>query len=84
MQLVGRRSEVAGMDQFLGLLPEEPAALVLEGDRGIGKTAVWRAAVDGARGRSYQYENDDEPPCPADGGPRASRPSSPHLRRHPT
>jgi DNA-binding CsgD family transcriptional regulator len=54
VQLVGRRSEMAGVDQFLGLLAEGPAALVLEGDPGIGKTTVWRAAVDGARGRSYR------------------------------
>jgi DNA-binding CsgD family transcriptional regulator len=54
VQLVGRRSEMAGVDQFLGLLPEGPAALVLEGDPGIGKTTIWRAAVDGARGRFYR------------------------------
>ncbi|HXH97753.1 MAG TPA: ATP-binding protein, partial [Gaiellaceae bacterium] len=41
------------MDRFLDVLSERPCALVLEGDAGIGKTTVWRAAVDRARGRSY-------------------------------
>ena len=54
MQLAGRRSEMAGVDRFLELLPDGPAALVLEGDPGIGKTTVWRAAVDAARSRSYR------------------------------
>jgi hypothetical protein len=54
VQLAGRRSEMAGVDRFLELLPDGPAALVLEGDPGIGKTTVWRAAVDAARSRSYR------------------------------
>jgi DNA-binding CsgD family transcriptional regulator len=54
VQLVGRERERAGLDRFLDLLPEGPAALVLEGDPGIGKTAVWRTAVDAARSRLYR------------------------------
>ena len=54
MQLVGRERERAELDRFLDLLPEGPAALVLEGDPGIGKTAVWRTAVDAARSRLYR------------------------------
>ena len=54
MQLVGRQWEMAGVDRFLDLLPSGPAALVLEGESGIGKTAIWRAAVDEARLRSYR------------------------------
>jgi DNA-binding NarL/FixJ family response regulator len=45
---------MAGVDRFLELLPGGPAALVLEGDPGIGKTSVWRAAIDAARRRSYR------------------------------
>jgi DNA-binding CsgD family transcriptional regulator len=45
---------MAGVDRFLGLLPAGPAALVLEGEPGIGKTTVWRAAVEAAHGRSYR------------------------------
>jgi DNA-binding CsgD family transcriptional regulator len=54
VQLAGRRSEMAGVDRVLELLSDGPAALVLEGDPGIGKTTVWRAAVDAARSRSYR------------------------------
>ncbi len=54
MQLVGRQWEIAGVDRFLDLVPRGPAALVLEGEAGIGKTTVWRAALDAARSRSYR------------------------------
>jgi hypothetical protein len=37
------------VDRFVDLLPGGLAALVLEGEPGIGKTTVWRAAVDAAR-----------------------------------
>jgi DNA-binding CsgD family transcriptional regulator len=54
VQLVGRQREVAAVDHFLDLVGVGPAALVLEGEAGIGKTAVWRAAVNAARGRLYR------------------------------
>jgi DNA-binding CsgD family transcriptional regulator len=53
VEVVGRRSEQSRVDRFLDMLSKRPCALVLEGDAGIGKTTVWRAAVDRARGRSY-------------------------------
>jgi DNA-binding CsgD family transcriptional regulator len=54
VQLVGRQWEIGRVDRFLDLLSAGPAALALEGDPGIGKTTVWRAAVDAARRRSYR------------------------------
>jgi DNA-binding CsgD family transcriptional regulator len=54
VEVVGRQREQDTVDRFLDLLPEHPAALVLEGEPGIGKTTVWRAAVDAARRRSYR------------------------------
>src|SRR5262245_29124385 len=45
---------MAAVDRFLDLLGEGPAALVLEGEPGIGKTTVWRAAVEAAKSRSYR------------------------------
>ncbi|HET6642938.1 MAG TPA: AAA family ATPase [Gaiellaceae bacterium] len=54
MEVIGRHREMAGMDRFLNLVAGGPAALVLEGDPGIGKTTVWRAAVEAARSRSYR------------------------------
>jgi DNA-binding CsgD family transcriptional regulator len=54
VNVIGRRREKDRVDRFLDLLSGGPAALVLEGDSGIGKTTVWRAAVDEARRRSYR------------------------------
>jgi hypothetical protein len=45
---------MAGVDRFLDLLTEGPSALVLEGEPGIGKTTVWRTALEAARRRSYR------------------------------
>jgi DNA-binding CsgD family transcriptional regulator len=54
VEVIGRQRERDTVDRFLDLLPEGPAALVLEGEPGIGKTTVWRAAVEAAHGRSYR------------------------------
>lgn len=54
MELIGRQWEQAGVDRFLDRLAAGPAALVLEGEPGIGKTTVWRAALDTARRRDYR------------------------------
>jgi predicted ATPase len=52
VEVVGRQREQERVDDFLDMLSEGPAALVMEGDPGIGKTALWRAGVDAARRRS--------------------------------
>ena len=54
MELIGRQWELAAADRFLDAISTGPAAMVLEGEPGIGKTAVWRAAVETARSRSYR------------------------------
>jgi DNA-binding CsgD family transcriptional regulator len=54
VEVIGRQGEQERVDEFLDMLLEGPAALVLEGDSGIGKTTLWRAAVDAARRRSYR------------------------------
>jgi DNA-binding CsgD family transcriptional regulator len=43
--LVGRDGEVARVEAFAGALSQGPAALVVRGEPGIGKTALWRHAV---------------------------------------
>jgi predicted ATPase len=46
---------MAEADRFLdGVADGPPAALVLGGEPGIGKTTVWRAIVDSAQRRSYR------------------------------
>ena len=51
-EIVGRDAELAAVARFLDAEP--PCALVLEGEAGIGKTTIWRAAVDEARGRGVR------------------------------
>jgi DNA-binding CsgD family transcriptional regulator len=53
VEVIGRDDEVAAVETFLGSLRYGPAGLVLEGEAGIGKTTVWRAAVEAARDRAY-------------------------------
>ena len=49
--VVGREEELAVSRAFVAGLQEGPRGLLLEGEAGIGKTAVWRAAIDEARAR---------------------------------
>ena len=44
-QIVGRDAELAAVERFLAALSDEPAALVVEGEAGIGKTTVWLEAI---------------------------------------
>jgi DNA-binding CsgD family transcriptional regulator len=50
--VVGRQEELADLERFLAAGSGLPAALVLEGEPGIGKTTLWRSAV-AAAARSY-------------------------------
>jgi DNA-binding CsgD family transcriptional regulator len=52
--LVGREPELARVDEFLTGATAAPAALVLEGEAGIGKTRVWEEGVRRAGGRRYE------------------------------
>ena len=60
--LIGRESEHAATQGFLAA-PDGPAALVLEGPAGIGKSAIWLAAVQAARdaGRTVRTCRCSEP-----------------------
>ncbi len=47
--LVGREHELARVGAFVGALPHGARALILRGEAGIGKTALWRHAVERCR-----------------------------------
>jgi DNA-binding CsgD family transcriptional regulator len=50
-EVVGRTSELEMLPRFLDAITESPAALVLEGEAGIGKTTLWLSGVRLARER---------------------------------
>lgn len=52
-ELIGRDAELATLGAFIQAIPAGPAVLILEGEPGIGKTALWAATLAAAR-RSHQ------------------------------
>ncbi|MCA1481061.1 AAA family ATPase, partial [Bradyrhizobium sp. NBAIM08] len=53
--IVGREDEVGALCAFFdGEAASGSAALALEGEAGIGKSTLWRAAVEEARGRGLR------------------------------
>ena len=49
LPIVGREHELALVEAFTAAVAAGPASLVLDGPAGIGKTAIWGAAVNAAR-----------------------------------
>jgi predicted ATPase len=47
-QLVGREAELAALERFIASLASGPAAFLICGSAGIGKTSIWRAAASQA------------------------------------
>jgi predicted ATPase len=52
--VVGREAELAAVDAALEAARSSLAALVLEGEPGIGKTTVWREGLARAAGRGFR------------------------------
>jgi DNA-binding CsgD family transcriptional regulator len=52
--ITGRPSELEAVHRLLDAVHDGPAALVLQGDAGIGKTTIWRAAVVEAADRGFR------------------------------
>src|SRR4051794_33286947 len=50
-RLSGRESELRSLEGFLERKAGAPSALVLSGEAGIGKTELWEACFERARGR---------------------------------
>ena len=50
-EIVGREAELASLNTFIGEMEGGTAALVLEGEAGVGKSTLWGAAVEHARER---------------------------------
>ena len=54
LQIVGRDEELAALHRFVARRADGPAALVLSGEAGIGKSTLWRAGVEAARQRGLR------------------------------
>ena len=50
-EIIGRDEELASIGAFLDRVQEGPAALVLSGEAGIGKTSLWEAGAEVAEHR---------------------------------
>jgi DNA-binding CsgD family transcriptional regulator len=54
VEIVGREEELGVLSSFLDRAAAGPAALVLEGEAGIGKSTLWLAGVEAARERGLR------------------------------
>ena len=52
--VVSRHAEARAVADFLASASTEPSALVVEGEAGIGKTTLWLAGVEQARGLGFR------------------------------
>jgi DNA-binding CsgD family transcriptional regulator len=53
-EVVGREQELAAIAAFLDAPPDGPAAFLVEGEAGIGKSTLWLATIQAARFRGRQ------------------------------
>ena len=53
IEIVGREAELASLKAFIGDAGVGPAALVLEGEAGIGKSTLWVAGVEHALAQGF-------------------------------
>ncbi len=51
---MGREEELAALRRFLGRPQDLPAALVVQGEAGCGKTTVFDAGIRAARGARFR------------------------------
>src|SRR3954447_956734 len=54
VEIIGRREELLAFDRFLEAVPAGEQAMLLEGDAGIGKTALWQEGNRLARERGFR------------------------------
>lgn len=54
MPLIGRHAQLAVVDEFLDPAHPGVRALIVEGEAGIGKTVLWREAIERARRSGYR------------------------------
>jgi DNA-binding CsgD family transcriptional regulator/tetratricopeptide (TPR) repeat protein len=53
-RVIGRDRELAAADSFLDTVASGTAALLIESEAGMGRTTLWEAVLEAARGRRYR------------------------------
>src|SRR5206468_2468537 len=53
-EVIGREAELSVLGAFLDDVRGGPAALLLDGEAGVGKTTLWKEGLEAARQRSYR------------------------------
>jgi DNA-binding CsgD family transcriptional regulator len=53
-QIFGRDAELQGVSAFLDVIPHGPHTLLLEGEAGVGKTTIWRWALERAAAAGFR------------------------------
>jgi DNA-binding CsgD family transcriptional regulator len=54
LQIIGRDADLAAVERFVDAVTEGTAALVVDGEPGIGKTTLWLEALGRAAGRGFR------------------------------
>jgi len=54
VQVIGRDAELSRIEAFLDAIVDGPAALVLEGESGMGKSTLWNGCLADARAREWR------------------------------
>src|SRR6266566_2758002 len=53
-EVVGREEELGALERFIDDIERLPAGLILEGEAGVGKTTLWRAAMRMAETKGHR------------------------------
>jgi hypothetical protein len=81
--VASRPAEARAVADFLTAAAIEPAALVMEGEPGIGKTTLWLHAVEEARERGFRRRWSQSDLCCPTSPLRQGRRRSPPRRSYP-
>ena len=53
-EIIGREEELEALARFIDDIDRRPAGLVLDGEAGVGKTTLWRAAMRMAEKKGHR------------------------------
>jgi hypothetical protein len=81
--MASRPIEEQALREFLDSASSTPSALLVDGEAGIGKTTLWLAGLEQARGRGFRVLSAPRCKCAIRAGVRvAGRPAGRDVRIH--